>query len=150
MRFESLSSLHLELNNLHVEANQFGCYRYFPSTAVVCGSVLPLRGSCPPGGHRQRLRFPQPQIQPAEEQQEHRLLQRQTHTKRGEMRRRLLLNMWLLKGVFVSPNHDSFVRSWLLNIHMLRCTLVSPMCGRWTSKTLLRWKGPSAPSSARR
>uniref|UniRef100_A0A8P4K4H1 alpha-1,6-mannosyl-glycoprotein 6-beta-N-acetylglucosaminyltransferase n=1 Tax=Dicentrarchus labrax TaxID=13489 RepID=A0A8P4K4H1_DICLA len=34
---------------------------------IVCGSVLPLRGSRPPGSHRQRLRFPQPQIQPAKE-----------------------------------------------------------------------------------
>lgn len=57
---------------------------FFPSTIVVCGSVLPLRGSRPPGGHRQRLRFPQPQIQPAEEQQEHGLLQGQTHAERGE------------------------------------------------------------------
>ena len=54
---------------------------------AVCRSVLPLRGSCPPGGHRQRLCFPQPQIQPTKEQQEHGILQGQTHTERGNRRR---------------------------------------------------------------
>lgn len=56
----------------------------FVCAAAVRGSVLPLRGPRPPGGHRQRLCLPQPQVQPPEEQQEHRLLQGQTHPERGE------------------------------------------------------------------
>lgn len=74
------------------EAHEFG----FLSSAVVCGSVLPLRGSRSPGGHRQRLRIPQPQIQPAEEQQEHGLLQGETHAERGERKRARMSRMALL------------------------------------------------------
>lgn len=113
----SLSFLFLKKKiKIHVEANLYYIYifLYFLSTAVVCGSVLPLRGSCPPGGHRQWLRFPQPQIQPSKEQQEHRLLQRQTHAERGERRggftlQTLLLKIQLLKGVFVFPDLYSLV-----------------------------------------
>ncbi|TDG96179.1 hypothetical protein EPR50_G00236880 [Perca flavescens] len=54
-------------------------------TRLFVGLSFPYEGPAPPGGHRQRLRFPQPQIQPSKEQQEHRLLQRQTHAERADL-----------------------------------------------------------------
>lgn len=62
---------------------------HFTCVAVVCGSVFSLRGSCPPGGHRQWLRIPQPKVQPTKKQQEYRFLQGQAHAERGDTLYRL-------------------------------------------------------------